>query len=500
MVATADTTTGSLRLNRLIVSQFMRIEALKIDAKGKHVLIQGKNRSGKTSAVDAIWACLGGKPGKDMPEPIHRGADKASVRLELCGADGKVEYIAERIWETGKDSKLTIVAADGSKKPAKITDGWIGKWMMNPKRFMDARPQDQLEELLGVAGVVPPVDDVANILGERIEAKDEESADAYLSRICGDGVGVIYHRRTLAHQTATQKAKAAAEAGERLMQLGGPLEEGEKELTASEVIKQIEAYQVDQEAKREKTAEAASVRQKHREGAKKIGERKIERARQAEQADELVRQIEALQRQLEERRKSIAALDESIVSGSAVVAEADADAIILEEEAAVMPDRAREIEGCRLKLAAIEHTNLKLSKRRHAAEEVDRLAAEAGAAECDHKTLDGALESLRNLRAHQLDDLDLGITGLSVGDGELRLNGISFKQASQAERLRVACLVAFKQNPKLRLLRVDEAECFDSESQQMLVELADQYDFQIIETRVSDVEALKWEIVEAVAA
>ena len=163
MVATKE---ANLRLNRLIVSNFMRLEALQIDAFGRHVLLTGKNASGKTSAVDSIWACLpGGKRAADMPEPIRKGAQKASVRLELCDSvSGELEYIVERIWERDKPDKLTIVAADGSKRKAKDADGWMSKWMMNPKRFMDSRPQDQLEELLGVAGVVPPVDDVSSSL------------------------------------------------------------------------------------------------------------------------------------------------------------------------------------------------------------------------------------------------------------------------------------------------------------------------------------------------
>lgn len=150
----------------------------------------------------------------------------------------------------------------------------------------------------------------------------------------------------------------------------------------------------------------------------------------------------------------------------------------------------------RQELAAVETTNKALSKRRHLTEAVERLASEAANAEAGHQTLDGVVSGLRELRANLLNGVDLGVPGLEVGAGELRLNGVSFRQASQAEKLRTACAIAVKQNPRLRLVRVDDGEHLDKDGQAMLLRLLDQHDCQGIIAAVKESERLKVEIVE----
>ena len=71
-----------MHLRRLQIANYLRVEALNIDADGHHVIIEGRNGEGKTSVVEAIWEGLHGTSLKDRPEPVHRGASKAMITLE----------------------------------------------------------------------------------------------------------------------------------------------------------------------------------------------------------------------------------------------------------------------------------------------------------------------------------------------------------------------------------------------------------------------------------
>jgi hypothetical protein len=108
---------------------------------------------------------------------------------------------------------------------------------------------------------------------------------------------------------------------------------------------------------------------------------------------------------------------------------------------------------------------------------------------------------MRNLRLHLLDGADLGVKGLAIGDGELRLNGHPFEQASEAEKTTVACLVAMRQNPALKLMRVDDLEHMGVHSRRILFEMADKYDWQILcAAVVLGQEELKIEVIEGAPA
>ena len=226
-----------------------------------------------------------------------------------------------------------------------------------------------------------------------------------------------------------------------------------------------------------------------------------------EEADRTLKQLRAdvapgakriadLQRQLDEAKEVQQHLCERIERGGPVVAELSADARTARQTAEQFPDPAPAIAISRQRLAGIEATNAQAIKRRIACEQLDRIAAEAKDAELQHVAADDVMARLRHLRAHLLDGVDLGVDGLEVGDGELRLNGVSFKQASEAESVRVAAAVVMRQKPRLKLMRVDKCERLDSQSMRLLLSLADANGWQVIATRVADVAALKMEIVE----
>jgi len=117
-----------LHINRLEIESFMRVKALRVQANGKPVILNGPNASGKTSAVQAISWAIQGPDARKIPEPIHQGEDRARVMLDL-GA-----YTVTREKRADGKYSLTLKAADGSKitRPQELLNSFLSDYSIDP--------------------------------------------------------------------------------------------------------------------------------------------------------------------------------------------------------------------------------------------------------------------------------------------------------------------------------------------------------------------------------
>jgi len=490
--------TKPLHLHRLVVKNLKRIEALTIPCNGQHVIISGPNSAGKTSAVDALWAALGGKTAKAMSEPIRHGADRAEVELELREVAEPITvngFLVRKVW-TKAGPKLLVKTTDGEEinSPQTFLAGLLDQNQLNLSRFLDMRPQDQLDEVLASRGVKPPVADVQALTGETHQPRPGESAAAYMERLSADDTGIYFVRRREIGRGLTQAKAALEESRRSLDAAGGPPEKREESATA--IVARIQELHAEDEKRRDAIRAAEDSRANYDAGVAKLTELAKEREREEAAIADLRKQITA-------REATVKQLTTRIDNGKAAVEEWALEAEALEVKAARMPENGPELDRLRHNLSVIEEQNKALAKRRTLAQEADRLALVAGDAEASHQTVDGILEGLRRLRANLLNDIDLGISGLQVGAGELRLNGVPFDQAGAAEQLLAAGALAMSRQPppRLPLLRIDGGERFDNASKAKLLALANERGYQVIETVVDpDGDGLEWEIVEGAVA
>lgn len=475
-----------LHLHRLDVENFMRVQALTVDADGKHVVIKGRNGSGKTSSVDAIWFALGGVDSKACPEPIHNGAQKAAIRLDLG------EYVVERHFSPA-GSRLVITAADGSRinKPQQLLDGLLGQYALDPVAFLDRRPQDQVDDVLAICAIEPPVDAVAKITGEVHEARPGEKADAYMARLSADDVGVYFTRRRDAHRDKDQKEKALREAEQTLEAMGG-VPDNIDEFDQTAIVAKIEQLELQAAQRREKEADLHDC-------GNNVVNYQTQLASLEQQSQRADLKIKELERKLADEREEAASLAKRIARGKELIEEAKADQDRAMKDVVAIADPAPELARYREALARAGRERDNLVKRQHQGQQVEQLKSELEIANDDWTDLDDQLSKLRTLRKQLLDGLDLGVDGLEVGNGEIRLNGLPFRQASLAQRLRVACAVAMRQNPRLRLLRVDNGEHLDQDSRRLLLDLASANDWQVVMTCVADNADLRVEVVDEAA-
>lgn len=458
-----------LHLHKLEISNFMRLVAASIDADGKHVIIKGPNGAGKTSAVEAIFAALAGTDSKEIPEPIHRGADSASVTLDLG------EFIVEKHY-SASGSRLTIKNADGSKvkgPPQKILDGLLGKYSLDPVAFLERRPQDQLDDVLAICSIAPPVDKVRDLTGEDHAPKPNESADRYLERLSADEFGLFYVRRREMNRQVDIARGAVIEQEDLVKSLAGQ-GDGQARPMAT-IMTSLQIAEANQKAFEE---------HHHR-----LQHLKSESAETNEKLRQLYQRRDALAKELEE-------VNGRIAKGETVQSEVDHDLQIAESEAGDFQNKSQEIEALRKELVTSEESGKAAVKREVATTRLAELKEKLSDCTNEHADLDKSLEALRQLRKNLLEGVNLGVTGLEVGSGQLLLHGVSFKQASLAQRIRVACSVAMLQNPRLRLLRIDNGEHLDRESRNYLLSLARERDWQVVMTCVSDQDELGVEIVD----
>ena len=381
-----------------------------------------------------------------------------------------------------------VKAADGSRltSPQKVLDGLLSQYSLDPVAFLDRRPQDQVDDVLRVCDVNPPVEQVEAITGENCPARPGESADRYMERLSADEVGEWYVRRRNQHRVVeTNRGAVEKQAAlvETMQASGGTFRS----------IDEIIAEQDELQAKQDKHLAAHRAKQE----AQREWERLSDLLEQVDREYKADKQLEVeLLAKLKAVRDKLTATAERLDKGQRMVEEAR-----LENEAAAKAlnatgDCTKQLQELRAELQIAQKCQRQAIEAEAAQKRLEELQAEHEASKQCHVRLDRQLEQLRELRKGLLEGLDLGVDGLEVGQGELRLHGVSFKQASNAQRLRVACAVAMKGNGQLKLLRIDNGEMLDSESRRYLLDLATEHGYQVIMTCVSDAEQLQVEIVD----
>jgi hypothetical protein len=157
-----------------------------------------------------------------------------------------------------------------------------------------------------------------------------------------------------------------------------------------------------------------------------------------------------------------------------------------------------EINRLAIERAEIEKQGLRLPKTRPLEE------IEAALGEADHTNrevqrwvdLQAATEALEGAQAsstartERIEALDaekaaliagasLPVEGLGFDEDGVTYNGVPFRQASAAERLKVSVAMAMAMNPDLRVICIRDASLLDDDSKMALVEMAKAHDYQI---------------------
>jgi DNA repair exonuclease SbcCD ATPase subunit len=138
-----------MHVHQLTAENFKRLQLITITFPpgGGTFEIAGANSVGKTSAIDAVFAALGGKDASPE-QPIRAGQRSGRVVLELG------EYRVTREWDA-RGTRLTVTGADGARvgSPQTLLDGLFARLAFDPLDFTRQGGRAQAETLRRVAGL-----------------------------------------------------------------------------------------------------------------------------------------------------------------------------------------------------------------------------------------------------------------------------------------------------------------------------------------------------------
>lgn len=421
-----------LKIMRLLAENVKRISVVEITPDGSVVEIAGKNGHGKTSVLDSILWGLGGERPIQM-EPVRAGEERGLIEIDLGDENGKLVLRVERTFRVDEDAKkgwtteLKIQRADGvkGKDPQSLLNALVGGISFDPLEFLRAKPAERLRIM---KTMVPDFDFDAmeKRRGELFETRTDVGREAKRLRAVADTIPV--------QPTTSESPIDVSPLMDRLA-------------AAGQKAKEIEAERLRRDRMLDSAAGDETKAKEHRQTAADLRKR----------AAELEGQADLLDAEAGKKRAAVAelpALDALPDTG---------------------PMRA-EIDKANEHNAQVQKN---LERRKY--------EAEAEASEGEYAKLTDAIDGIDDQIAKAIEEADLPVRGMTFDGEDVRLRGVPFLQASDAEQLRASIAIAMSANPKLRVIRIRDGSLLDSDAMEILREAAKGEGYQIwIERVIAD--------------
>jgi DNA repair exonuclease SbcCD ATPase subunit len=137
-------------LTAVKLKNFKGLDKIEIDIRNPSYYIVGKNGTGKTTVLQAIWYALQGKYGfginrkKDRFRFIKEGTKKASATVEIFDTKKNQTVIIERSFSKSKD-EVRITTADGQALGIEYLNGMLNHFTYDVHHFARLTPQEQAQ-------------------------------------------------------------------------------------------------------------------------------------------------------------------------------------------------------------------------------------------------------------------------------------------------------------------------------------------------------------------
>jgi DNA repair exonuclease SbcCD ATPase subunit len=144
------------KVGEISVTNFKKIKSLDVQANGGNVFILGKNGTGKSTLIQALYCLLTGK--ELPPDPITIGEHKGEISVKLFNDMTKETVCVAKLVFTEKNpkGKLTVTTEDGRDVPGgprTFLDKLTENLLFDPFDFIRMTDKAQvkfLKELIGV--------------------------------------------------------------------------------------------------------------------------------------------------------------------------------------------------------------------------------------------------------------------------------------------------------------------------------------------------------------
>lgn len=339
---------------------------------------------------------------------LSKGTDKGSVELDMG------EYSVQRVI-TQKTDRLVVKNKDGAQYPSPRTflEKFVGPLSIDPLSFVKLKDREQMDVLFRLCPDLRAGLEKANTEIERVKA---ERSDVFkdVTRL----------------KVEIEKAPCHEEVP------GEPVD-------TAELTKELRAAQEDNEKIEQRKRELVVMEIRKKEKAGAMADARVEAGE--------------LRAKLAELEQTIKDLDEALQL-SQIEYEETAGEIAAAHPVDTAPIYAR--------LSEAGEINAKIREN----QQYEALAAQKTAKSEEYSRLGETLKDAEMAKAALLSSAPMPIPGLSVNEKTVTYNDIPISELSTSEKVRVGAALAVAQNPKAKVILVDDVSLLDSKNLTVLHE------------------------------
>ena len=420
------------RLIGMYVENFAKLRLMDIAIKRGVNLLTGKNGQGKSSAIDAVKVGIIGQ--KALPvKPLRKGAERYKIVTKTD------EFTVTRTGGESGIPTLNLEMAKGATRddtPQKFLDRFKTALTFDPLAFIGMDLEEQLEMLHKLSGVTLDFKelDAANKFDYDARTEFNKSAKALQGRL--DAMTVL---DGLPKEKLDEAAILA-----KLDQAGEANRKAQETFKAKQVLGGIAGVKRNAFETNERFVET----QTH-----KIAEMELQ-LKTAKDA------LKAAQAQSKILAKDLTAAEEAY-QGAPAGEPIDVTALATELQSAQRTNRAIDLRA-----------------------EYDRLRAELDTKQREAQNLTRQMEAREEKKRNALAAAKLPVDGLVLEERKVLYRGMPLEALGTGERIRLSAQIGMAANPGLRLMCIDNGEALDDDGLKLMHELAEEYDFDVLITKV----------------
>lgn len=493
-------------ITKLVIRNYRGIEALETEIPKAGMIIKGRNRSGKTSVLNAIEAALLAQDvGSDA---IRHGNDRAEILVDL--GDHSIRRLI-----TASNNTLTV-SRDGMRADAPQTylRTLLGVSSLDPMDLLTSKAKERRQKILAALPVSitveqlrkywPQCPDGYDVSGHGLEVVAKIAAQAYLKRTEVNKLAKAAQADAarLAQDAATAAQNAPQEAPE-LAPLLATSDAARQALAAiQERARQADAAALRTQAQRDKIAALRAQASSKVAGQTTVSQEQIDSARNLVSfwAD----RVKTIEGELASARAThadairdcdtIVRASEAVKASQLAAADLERQADNLEEaiaQAVVAPVTPQEVDAAMTAAQAAAQALDDATKSATAwrlaqecAKAAEQAAAQAAEVKALAERLDSTVKALTDQAPAELLASADGIRGLTLDGDDVLLDGKRLDALSGEEQMSFCIEIARRANSKSRILIVDKLEQVDPEQIDRFVQEATRDGYQLIATRV----------------